>query len=1165
MENATTAELSEIVQALPEDQQLLLLKALRVLEEEKRVEEARPTRPSACETLKVQKVNSAVHSGGSHLCFTLRDRPAIVESTENISYHGHIKAEAPACYVSFPGKYAAGWDALIKEQHDLSVACVFLCTPEDGLGQHSPSGDGRCYCHQIYGERDYKTFGYLRILPANCSEEEETRQRTKARATGMVVLREGANREEREAAELEAHRAWEQSGRTASWGCQWFHVWKEKVLAAVALKQRLKVVFFPGQVGEGREAFDDLPFADLWNGVGCGGSQKCEIAYLDLMKKGPEGHAWDYDLVDVGHFLKTEFQVGAKVDALDGKEWCRGTLVTVPSAIPKDPKETTWTVRKPSGKTFATNRVRHADLIRRMLTELGEEEFLQLVKATIPEGSQVVKGEEIVLAHGTPCFAVRLRMQHIALRQQMRNSVLSNEFEIKINRALLEKQQGQWQLQVDKTLFCEMFEEDLHRSELTEHQQERLDAIHSALSSRGAVHLSAVAGAGKTFVALRLVLDELRTKKGQVLFVAPSLGLGFHFVRWLMQSAEDIQLDVLKRIVLMHHPYDSLLSLEVHGSRLKALPVATPAQLEFALLVIDEAHEIFRPGVNREFLDKIPTHQRVLLSSRSQASSAGLNIPQVPEVKLTQVVRSSKRIVAGAAAFQSSFDKKDVTSLGPPGPPLKTFLFEVSGAEDLPEYVGYSIAALWHLMCSYAGLSFHNRLAFLVPDLEFLEKFQPALQEKLTSLFGHRHFQLTSCEESFSMLPGCPGGPGAPEGPETGETGEVVILDTVENAKGLEHLFVICVALDAKVRDWQTNLVTRSLIYQGITRAQLHALVVNRLLREGWLEFLGVVRFKEETFEKPAALAETTNAAAAWVVEQREEFRRTSKDSKLDDFGFPFSDDSPKTLAEEEHRSSPPRTARTVKSGGDTPGGMQARDSSVWDTENNEIHRPIQQLRFNPLDLAQGEAYMAVNCMEELLAAPKNSVREIKLGSDLRGEVWDPELPGHGDARVKAIAEALKVQRGVSTLRLTKSKIGPEGMEVLITRVLMVKSIKELDLTDSSLEVAGIQALAEDLRLNDCMKTLTLTNNNLGDQGAEALAEGLEVNRNLKDLFLNQCGIGFPGAEAILRACAVHPRLAAVNLQQNYLKGEGQKALHQLVQEVVKEKKHRGIRFVVHR
>jgi len=51
--------------------------------------------------------------------------------------------------------------------------------------------------------------------------------------------------------------------------------------------------------------------------------------------------------------------------------------------------------------------------------------------------------------------------------------------------------------------------------------------------------------------------------------------------------------------------------------------VAAAAQLEFSLLVIDEAHEIFRPGVNREFLEKIPTHQRVLLSSRSQASSGG--------------------------------------------------------------------------------------------------------------------------------------------------------------------------------------------------------------------------------------------------------------------------------------------------------------------------------------------------------------------------------------------------------------------------------------------------------------------------------------------------------------------------------------------------------------
>ena len=37
------------------------------------------------------------------------------------------------------------------------------------------------------------------------------------------------------------------------------------------------------EAGDGREAFHDLPHADLWNGVGCGGSQKCEIAQLDLI------------------------------------------------------------------------------------------------------------------------------------------------------------------------------------------------------------------------------------------------------------------------------------------------------------------------------------------------------------------------------------------------------------------------------------------------------------------------------------------------------------------------------------------------------------------------------------------------------------------------------------------------------------------------------------------------------------------------------------------------------------------------------------------------------------------------------------------------------------------------------------------------------------------
>ena len=50
----------------------------------------------------------------------------------------------------------------------------------------------------------------------------------------------------------EAEQAWERNGRIAAWGCRWFQVWKEKVEEAVRQEQTLKVVFFPGQVGQGK-------------------------------------------------------------------------------------------------------------------------------------------------------------------------------------------------------------------------------------------------------------------------------------------------------------------------------------------------------------------------------------------------------------------------------------------------------------------------------------------------------------------------------------------------------------------------------------------------------------------------------------------------------------------------------------------------------------------------------------------------------------------------------------------------------------------------------------------------------------------------------------------------------------------------------------------------
>ena len=150
----------------------------------------------------------------------------MIEETEDKTFRGDIKDGAKHCFVSFPGKFASAWDALIHEEavHSESIACIFLCTPEDGLGKHEPDPlrPEICYCKTIYGERTAKEFGYLKILPRGFTPDQEEKARKKAASTNTVVVREDASQEEKEAAMEEAEQAWEKNGRTAAWAVSGF-------------------------------------------------------------------------------------------------------------------------------------------------------------------------------------------------------------------------------------------------------------------------------------------------------------------------------------------------------------------------------------------------------------------------------------------------------------------------------------------------------------------------------------------------------------------------------------------------------------------------------------------------------------------------------------------------------------------------------------------------------------------------------------------------------------------------------------------------------------------------------------------------------------------------------------------------------------------------------
>ena len=69
--------------------------------------------------------------------------------------------------------------------------------------------------------------------------------------------------------------------RTAAFGCSWYDLWFQRVREAVQRGQRLKVVFFPGEVMKGTVDMNALATADLWDGVGLGTSQKGEVATLE--------------------------------------------------------------------------------------------------------------------------------------------------------------------------------------------------------------------------------------------------------------------------------------------------------------------------------------------------------------------------------------------------------------------------------------------------------------------------------------------------------------------------------------------------------------------------------------------------------------------------------------------------------------------------------------------------------------------------------------------------------------------------------------------------------------------------------------------------------------------------------------------------------------------
>ena len=679
-----------------------------------------------------------------------------------------------------------------------------------------------------------------------------------------------------------AEKLWEENQRRASWGCAWFQKWFHRVKTAVDLGQKLKVVFFPGEVGQGKVPWTMLPTAELWDGKGCGGSQKGEIAKLDEMRR--TDCRWDYDEVDVTEFLAGQFKPGDIVDAFDPDQNSFVTAELLQTPVPQDTKndhdhhDMKWQVTcQKTGKQFETKRLRHAtDFFEKLLhlNVLGKDSLKKIVQDATK--LHVKSVHESRLQNGMPSLAVDFDLQHIQEKHRLRDAVLSDDLASLLNGAL-EKCGITEELAVDNTSFFDQYSASLlTSSQLTNHQAEKLKELSRYWHED--IHVSGSAGAGKTFLAIRHVINKLFVNnQGKILFISPNRSLNFYFIHWLLRRArfslpKASTNKLLQRLVLMHAPYDSFLRVQIEDSRIVLEELAVMPD-DLILAVFDEAHEIFR--TNQSIFQEVRAQSKLILSDLSQSFLLEDKYPEMRRVNLTQVVRSTKRIVFGARAFQLQ-DGKPTTCLGTTGPPLKSFIFEVPEGYDgglFAQFADNTVKALWFILQRHSSIRLDRHVALLVPNEHFHRIFKLHLEERLEADFGPTYnIQLVSFEESLRFLP---------EAVHQDRREDHLILDWDSNAKGLEQLFVICIGFDAQITG-DTDNFTRARLYHAITRAQLQAIIVDQFVRGGWLEFLNTLKLKETTFQADDARLEIKKNAALKIVEDSRPEAVPSEPTKLE-------------------------------------------------------------------------------------------------------------------------------------------------------------------------------------------------------------------------------------------------------------------------------------------
>ncbi len=148
------------------------------------------------------------------------------------------------------------------------------------------------------------------------------------------------------------------------------------------------------------------------------------------------------------------------------------------------------------------------------------------------------------------------------------------------------------------------------------------------------------------------------------------------------------------------------------------------------------------------------------------------------------------------------------------------------------------------------------------------------------------------------------------------------------------------------------------------------------------------------------------------------------------------------------------------------------------------------------------------------------------------------------EERLQDLVEVLPCYLHLSSLRLWKARLGPQGMKTLAPALANLIKLKELGLEDNELGDEGAVALSSAMVKLNHLEGLHLHINQITNLGARSVSKSLEGKTHLQILNLSENQISATGTEELLKQLASScPNLDTLSLASNSLGPESSSLL----------------------